>query len=90
MKNAPCGAVALRLYAEKSVPWPNGISAAGGGTISLILGQGDCVQRRHSDEDKLKQFSYRIFQIKFIVFETVLLACFLFVLYQVVKREFGF
>ena len=39
---------------------------------------------------KLEKFSYRILQIKFIVFETVLLACFLFVVYVVVKREFGF
>src|ERR1035437_9493146 len=54
----------------------DGSTAASGGTISLTLGQGDCVQRRHTDEEKLKQFSYRIFQIKFIVFETVLLGCF--------------
>jgi hypothetical protein len=39
---------------------------------------------------KLEKFSYRIFQIKFIVFESVLLGCFLFVLYLVVKHEFGF
>ena len=45
--------------------------------------------RRNSDEDKLKQFSYRIFQIKFIVFESVLLVCFLYVLYLVVKHEVG-
>jgi hypothetical protein len=48
------------------------------------------MQARHSTEGRLARFSYRIFQIKFIVFEAVLLACFLFVLYQVVKHEFGF
>jgi hypothetical protein len=47
------------------------------------------VQRRHPDE-KLEKFSYRIFQIKFIVFESVLLICFFYVLWQVVKHEFGF
>ena len=44
--------------------------------------------QRHG-EQKLAQFSYRIFQIKFIVFESVLLGCFLYVLWQVVKHEFG-
>ena len=45
--------------------------------------------RRRRPEDKLAQFSYRIFQVKFIVFESVLLGCFLYVLYLVVKHEFG-
>ena len=38
---------------------------------------------------KLEKFSYRIFQVKFVVFETVLLGCFLYVLWQVVRHEFG-
>jgi hypothetical protein len=46
--------------------------------------------RPQSDEEKLKQFSSRIFRIKFMVFEVVLLGCFLFVLYLVVKHELGF
>ena len=45
---------------------------------------------RHRADDKLEKFSYGIFQIKFIVFESVLLGCFLYVLWQVVKHEFGF
>jgi hypothetical protein len=40
-------------------------------------------------DDRLAQFSYRIFQVKFVVFEVVLLGCFIFVLYLVVRREFG-
>lgn len=44
--------------------------------------------RKHGD-DKLARFSYRIFQVKFIVFESVLLVCFFYVLWQVVKREIG-
>ena len=47
------------------------------------------MENRHS-RDKLAQFSYRIFQIKFVVFEAVLLCSFLYVLYQVVKHELGF
>ena len=46
--------------------------------------------RRPDPEDKLAKFSYRIFQIKFVIFETVLLGCFLYVLYEVAKREFNF
>ena len=45
---------------------------------------------RRQPEDKLARFSYRIFQIMFVVFEAVLLGCFFYVLYLVVKREFGF
>jgi hypothetical protein len=45
--------------------------------------------RRHSDEEKLKQFSNRVFQIKFIAFEAVCLGSFFYVLYLVVKRELG-
>jgi hypothetical protein len=41
-------------------------------------------------DTKLARFSNLIFKIKFIVFETVLLGCFLYVLYLVVKHEFGF
>jgi hypothetical protein len=47
-------------------------------------------QRRLSDDEKLAKFSFFIFQIKFIAFETVMLASFFFVLYLVVKHEFGF
>lgn len=36
-----------------------------------------------------KQFTLRIFQIKFVAFEVVCLASFFYVLYLVVKREFG-
>ena len=45
--------------------------------------------RRQPDEDKLAKFSYRIFQIKFIIFESVLLLCFLYMLYEVVSHELG-
>ena len=43
---------------------------------------------RHSD-DKLAKFSYRVFQIKFVIFELVFLALSLYGLYQVVKHELG-
>jgi hypothetical protein len=47
------------------------------------------MQRRHPEEEKLEQFTLRIFQIKFVAFEVVCLASFFYVLYLVVKREFG-
>ena len=45
--------------------------------------------RRDSDEEKLKQFSNRVFKIKFMAFEAVCLGSFFYVLYLVVKHEFG-
>jgi hypothetical protein len=44
---------------------------------------------RRSEESKLGKFSRLIFQIKFVVFESVSLACFLYVLWLVVKHDFG-
>ena len=41
----------------------------------------------HSEEEKLAEFSYRIFQIKFVIFESVLLLCFLYVLYKVSRMN---
>ncbi|MGA2593159.1 MAG: hypothetical protein ABSH32_24860 [Bryobacteraceae bacterium] len=49
----------------------------------------DAFHQRSSDGD-LFRFTYRIFQVKFVVFECVLLGCFLYVLYLVVKHELGF
>jgi hypothetical protein len=39
--------------------------------------------------DRLTEFSYRLFQIKFVIFELVFFALSLYGLYQVVKHEFG-
>jgi hypothetical protein len=45
--------------------------------------------RRRRNENKLSDFSYRIFQIKFVVFEAVLLGVFLCVLFKLLKGELG-
>lgn len=45
---------------------------------------------RHRSDDKLAQFSYWIFLIKFVIFEAVMLGCFLYVLYHVARHELGF
>lgn len=46
--------------------------------------------RGRASEDGLFRFTYRIFQVKLVVLECVMLGCFLYVLYLVVKHEFGF
>ena len=51
--------------------------------------KGASMEPPRSPDDKLAKFSYLIFQIKFMVFESVLLGCFLYVLWQVVKIECG-
>jgi hypothetical protein len=45
-------------------------------------------QRRHSD-DPLTQFSHRVSQIKFIIFEIGMLVVFLAGVYAVVSHELG-
>jgi hypothetical protein len=46
------------------------------------------VRARHSD--RLTEFSHRLAQIKFIIFEIVFLGIFLYGLYRLVRVEVGF
>jgi len=45
---------------------------------------------RHQPEDKLAQFSNRLFQIKFIVFEIAMLVVFIAAVLGLVRHELGF
>ena len=40
-------------------------------------------------DDKLGDFAYRVFQIKFIVFESALLVVFILVLFKLLRGEMG-
>jgi hypothetical protein len=44
---------------------------------------------RRRDEDNLKNFAYRVFQIKFVIFESALLGVFMYVLFKLLKGELG-
>jgi hypothetical protein len=44
-------------------------------------------QRKH--DDRMDHFAYRVFQIKLIVFESAMLAVFLYFVLKLLKGEFG-
>jgi len=79
------------LFAGKPSGWGNKQIREHSLSIDIISfsREGDCVfQRRHSD-DRLTQFSHRVSQIKFIVFEIGMLVVFLAGVYAVVTHELG-
>jgi hypothetical protein len=48
------------------------------------------IEMQRRSPDKLTEFSYRLAQIKFVIFELVFFGLSLYGLYQVVKHQFGF